>query len=59
MSLRVYDVTGRVVARLVEGSMGVGNHRVTFDASMLPSGVYLYRIQAGRFTEVRRMVLVK
>ena len=47
------------MARLVEGSMGAGNHRVTFDASMLASGVYLYRIQAGRFTQVRRMVLVK
>ncbi len=59
VSLRVYDVTGRVVARLVEGSMGVGNHRVTFDASRLASGIYLYWIQAGRFTEVRRMILVK
>ncbi len=59
VSLRVYDVMGREVARLVEGSMGVGNHRVTFDASRLASGIYLYRIQAGRFTEVRRMILVK
>jgi hypothetical protein len=59
VSLRVYDVTGRVVARLVEGPMGAGTHRVTFDASALPSGVYLYRIQAGRFTKVQRMILVK
>ena len=59
VTLQVYDVTGRVVARLVEESMSAGTHRVAFDASMLPSGVYLYRIQAGRFTEVRRMVLVK
>ena len=59
VSLRVYDVTGREVARLVEAPMAAGSHRVTFDASGLSSGMYLYRIQAGRFTQVRRMVVVK
>ena len=59
VSLRVYDVTGREVARLVEAPMAAGTHHVTFDASGLSSGLYLYRIQAGRFTQVRRMVVVK
>ncbi|MFB3132774.1 MAG: T9SS type A sorting domain-containing protein, partial [Rhodothermales bacterium] len=59
VSLRVYDVTGRVVARLVERPMAAGHHRVQFNASRLASGLYLYRIQAGRFTQVRRMILLK
>ena len=59
VSLRVYDVRGRVVARLVERPMAAGYHRVQFNASRLASGLYLYRIQAGRFTQVRRMILLK
>jgi len=59
VSLRVYDVMGRVVARLVERPMAAGHHRVQFNASRLASGLYLYRIQAGRFTQVRHMILVK
>ncbi len=59
VQLVVYDVTGREVARLVEGPMAAGRHQIQFDASGLPSGVYLYRLTAGPFTETRRMVLVK
>ena len=58
-SLVVYDVTGREVRRLVEGVLPAGVHRVRFDAAVLPSGVYLYRLTAGAFTETRRMVLLK
>ncbi|MDX1546052.1 MAG: T9SS type A sorting domain-containing protein, partial [Rhodothermales bacterium] len=57
--LAVYDVTGREVARLVDGSLDAGRHRVTFDATGLPSGIYFYRITAGVFAETHRMVLVK
>ncbi len=57
--LVVYNVMGREVAHLVEGSLGAGTHRVTFDASGLPSGVYLYQITAGSFTRTNRMVLTK
>ena len=59
VSLRVFDVTGREVARLVEAPLAAGTHRVSFDASGLSSGVYLYHLRAGAFTQVRRMVLVK
>ncbi len=59
VTLVVYDVTGREVARLVEGALAAGTHQVTFDASGLPSGVYLYRITAGSFTRTNRMVLTK
>lgn len=59
VTLAVYDVMGRQVARLVDSSMNAGTHEATFDASGLPSGVYFYRIQAGSFMETRRMVLMK
>jgi hypothetical protein len=57
--LVVYDVLGRVVARLVEGEQGAGWHEAVFDGSLLPSGVYLYRLEAGSFTQSRTMLLVK
>ncbi len=55
----VYDVTGREVARLVDGPMEAGTHRVTFDASRLPSGLYLYRVVAGRVVQHGKMLLLK
>lgn len=57
--LVVYDVAGREVARLVDDRFEAGYHRRTFDASGLPSGVYIYRLTAGNFTKTRQMVLVK
>ena len=59
VSLVVYDVTGREVAQLVDRTLAAGYHDVTWDASGLPSGVYLYRLRAGDFTKTQRMVLVK
>ena len=59
VTLAVYDVTGREVARLVDGEQGPGYHSATFDGRALPSGVYVYRLRAGSFTETRRMVLLK
>ena len=57
--LVVYDVTGREVARLVEQPLSAGPHAVTWEASGLPSGVYLYRLTAGAFTKTRAMTLLK
>ena len=61
--LVVYDVTGREVARLVEGKMAAGRHEATFDGSRLASGMYLYRLTAegaaDRFAKTGRMMLVK
>ncbi|MBL0062622.1 MAG: VCBS repeat-containing protein, partial [bacterium] len=59
VKLTVYDVTGREVARLVDGSFGAGYHTVTFDATNLASGLYLYRIEAGDFVSSRKMILMK
>ena len=57
--LTVYDLLGREVATLVDGVLGAGEYRVRFDASSLPSGVYLARLEAGPRTETRKMLLLK
>jgi hypothetical protein len=59
VSLRLYDVLGREVAVLVNEIKTAGEHRVTFDASGLASGVYLCRMQAGSFAQTRKIVLVR
>lgn len=64
VTLSVYDVLGKEVARLVDGGMGAGTHRVQFDAASLASGIYAYRIQvAGEngvsVSATRRMVVMK
>ena len=57
--LVVVDVTGRVVATLVDGAQAAGHHTVRFDASGLPSGVYLYRMTAGPHTLTNKVLLMK
>jgi photosystem II stability/assembly factor-like uncharacterized protein len=59
VSLVVYDILGREVAALVNEFTTAGNYTIDFNASSLSSGVYLYKIQAGDFTDTRKMVLVK
>ena len=57
--LKVYNVLGQEVAELVNGTMEAGHHRVTWNASDLPSGVYFYCIKSNEFTATRRMVLMR
>ncbi len=59
VKLSVYNIMGQEVAQLVNRPMQAGTHSVTFDASQLASGMYFYRIEAGAFTDMKRMVLVK
>jgi len=44
---------------LVEEEKPAGNYKVSFDASFLSSGTYFYRLSAGSFTEVKKMILIK
>ncbi len=57
--LEVFDRTGRRVALLVDGARSPGRHTVRFEASGLPSGLYVYRMQTGRETLARKMILVR
>ncbi len=57
--LVVYTVLGEEVTTLVDGILEAGEHEVKFDATSLPSGVYLYRLTSGGFSEVRKMVVMK
>jgi hypothetical protein len=57
--LAVYDLLGREVAVLVNEKKAPGTYQVRFDATGLPSGVYFYRMQAGSYTETKRMLLVR
>ena len=59
VTLKVYDVLGREVATLVNEVQPAGNYAVTFDASKLPSGTYFYRLQAGKYSAVKKMMLIK
>jgi hypothetical protein len=59
VSLRLYDVLGREVAVMVNEIRTAGRHRLTFDASGLPSGVYLCRLEAGGMAQTRKIVLLK
>ena len=57
--IEVFNVTGEKVATLVDGFKSEGYYEVSFNASGLPSGLYLYRISAGAFVTTKKMVLMK
>ena len=58
-TLKVYDVLGREVATLVDEYREAGSYEVEFDASNLPSGMYIYRLQSGSYSDVKKMILSK
>ena len=59
VTLTVYDILGRRVATLVSESQMSGQYTVNFDATRLASGTYIYRLEAGSFTSVKKMMLIK
>jgi len=58
-TLKVYDVLGREVATLVDEYREAGSYEVEFDATNLPSGMYIYRLQSGNYSDVKKMILSK
>ncbi|HEX7343473.1 MAG TPA: T9SS type A sorting domain-containing protein, partial [bacterium] len=59
VSLRIYDTAGRLIQTLVEGWQQAGTHEIGFDGSGLSSGIYLYRLEAGEFTAIGKLLLIK
>lgn len=57
--LTVHNITGQEVARLVNQELSAGNFSVYFYAAAMSSGAYFYRIQAGEFSQTRKMILVR
>lgn len=59
VSLTIYDILGQKVSSLVQEKQDAGNYTVDFDASLLSSGVYYYKLEAGEYTSIKKMTLVK
>jgi hypothetical protein len=55
----VYDALGTEVAVLVNEAKRAGQYTLTWNAGGLPSGTYFYRLQAGEFTQTRKLILMK
>ena len=58
-SLKVYDLTGREIAVLVQGEMSAGEHNVSFNANNIPSGVYFYTLTSGELSATKKMLFLK
>jgi hypothetical protein len=59
IDLVLYDILGRVVTKIASGNFDAGNHKVTFNASNIPSGIYFYSLKAGNFVSVKKLMLLK
>jgi hypothetical protein len=59
VKLKVYNILGKAVSTLVSRKLNQGNHTYTFDGKNLASGLYYYRIQAGKFQDMKKMILLK
>jgi hypothetical protein len=60
VTLKVYNMLGEEIGTLVDEQQNIGTYSVSFDGSRLPSGIYVYKIQAGeRLMEMKKMILIK
>jgi hypothetical protein len=59
VKIAIYDLLGREVAILVNQNQNAGRYGVVFNAANLPSGVYVYRLQAGDHSSVKKLILLK
>jgi hypothetical protein len=57
VNISLFDISGRVVKVLVNGAQETGTHAISFNAGSLTRGVYYYKIQAGNFTDVKKLTI--
>jgi protocatechuate 3,4-dioxygenase beta subunit len=59
IKLTVFNAIGQEIAELIKGNIEAGSHSVTFNAENLNSGIYFYKLEAGKFINVKKMILLK
>lgn len=59
VTLRIYNIEGTEIRTLENSKKSYGIHKINFDASFFPSGIYYYKMETGGFTETKKMVLIK
>jgi hypothetical protein len=57
--LDIFNSTGQLIETLVNDRMGIGHYSINWNATHMPSGLYFYRIKAGEFVEMRKMILLR
>ncbi|RKX18420.1 MAG: hypothetical protein DRP26_05265, partial [Candidatus Zixiibacteriota bacterium] len=55
----IYDILGRKLETIVNGRQPAGHYKVTWNANDRPSGIYFYNVQAGNYSETKKMTLLK
>jgi hypothetical protein len=59
VQIKVFDVLGNEIERLVDEEKPAGTYEVEFNATNLPSGVYFYQLRGGEFIQTKKMLLLK
>jgi hypothetical protein len=59
VGLKIYDLLGREIAELVNSELQPGLHKISFNGEKLSSGVYYYKLTAGEFSDIKKLILVK
>ena len=59
VSIKLFDLQGKIVSILVDEEMAAGEYQIVFDAQSIPSGVYFYRIDAEEFVQTKKLTLLK
>ncbi len=57
--LEIYDITGRLVEVVLNESLNAGKYEISWNASQTASGIYIYRLSAGKYTAVKKMAVIK
>jgi hypothetical protein len=59
VKLVVYNAIGQTIKTLESGYKPAGNYSINFNASDLPSGIYFYKLEAGQFSQIKKMIIIK